>query len=229
MSVEHANRTVPACEVHSLGVVSYVDGVERQRELLQQRQRDETSDQLLLLQHPHVITKGRNANDAHILAGEALLRRRGVEVHEADRGGDVTYHGPGQLVAYPIIDLRPDRCDLHRYVRDLERVLLAILEEYGIQGHTASGRTGVWVKRPAGSEAKIAAIGVRVARWVTSHGIALNVAPDLDYFRMIVPCGLKQRDVTSLQEILGRQPDMAEVGRMFVKHFGRVFERRMTG
>jgi lipoyl(octanoyl) transferase len=227
MCVEMSNRTLPPCEVHSLGVLPYGEALELQRRLLLQRQRNEIPDQLLLLQHPHVITKGRNARDANILAGEELLRQRGVEVHEADRGGDVTYHGPGQLVAYPIIDLKPDRCDLHRYVRDLEKVLLATLHDLGIEGHTVAGRTGVWVGRPNAPEAKIAAIGVRVARWVTSHGIALNVAPDLDFFQMIVPCGLAQRDVTSVHEMLPAKPDVQEVGALFVRNFGPVFERRM--
>lgn len=227
MSVEVHNRTYPLCEVRSLGMLSYAAGVELQRDLVQARLRNEIPDQLLLVQHPHVITKGRNAHESNILAPEAHLHRLGVELHEADRGGDVTYHGPGQLVAYPILDLRPDRCDLHRYVRDLESVLLATLRDFGIEGHTVPGRTGVWVSRRGQAQAKIAAIGVRVARWITSHGIALNVTSDLDYFALIVPCGLHNSAVTSLQEVLLEAPMLQDVARRFTAHFGTVFGRRI--
>jgi len=198
-----------------------------QRQLVAQRAQNAIPDQLVLLQHSHVVTKGRNTQEGNVLFDEAALREKGVELHETDRGGDVTYHGPGQLVVYPILDLRPDRCDLHRYVRDLERVLQATLSDFGVEGHAVAGRTGIWVRRPGQPEAKIAAIGVRVARWVTSHGIALNISADLDFFKLIVPCGLHQSAVTSLQEMLPETPAMDAVGERFAQHFGVVFERRM--
>jgi lipoyl(octanoyl) transferase len=143
---------------------------------------------------------------------------RGVEVHEAGRGGDVTYHGPGQIVGYPIIDLKPDRCDVHRYVRDLEEVLIRVAGDYGIAAERVQGLTGVWVGRD-----KLAAIGVRIARWVTSHGFALNVTTNLDYFRLIVPCGIADRGVTSLAELLSRPVDRAEVEDRVARHFQDVF------
>lgn len=208
-------------------MTSYGDGVALQRQLVEQRAKNSIPDQLLLLQHAHVITKGRNFQEGNVLLGESALLQKGVELHESDRGGDVTYHGPGQLVAYPIIDLRPDRCDLHRYVRDLERVLQATLASFGVSGHTVPGRTGVWVQRQGQPPAKIAAIGVRVSRWVTSHGIALNVAADLDFFKLIVPCGLQQSAVTSLHEMLSEAPALEDVGHRFAFHFGAIFERRM--
>jgi len=232
MAIDRQTATTPVltralCEVHPLQQLSYSDGLALQRQLVQQRTSNDIPDQLLLVQHPHVLTKGRNSHDEHILLEDSVLQAKGVEIHETDRGGDVTYHGPGQLVAYPIIDLRPDRCDLHRYVRDLERVLQATLLDFGIRGHTVPGRTGVWVRRPGQPDAKIAAIGVRVSRWITSHGIALNVAPDLDFFKLIVPCGLHQSAVTSLDEMLSETPSLEAVGERFSQHFGDLFERRM--
>jgi lipoyl(octanoyl) transferase len=211
------------CEARWLGTVPYARGVARQDELVQRRRAGEIPDQLLLLEHPHVLTLGRDAHAENILANDERLRALGVEVHEVGRGGDVTYHGPGQLVAYPIIDLAPDRCDLHRYVRDLEEVLLGVLADYDITGHVVPGKTGVWV-----GDAKVGAIGVRVARWITSHGIALNVRPDLGFFDLIVPCGLRDSKVTSLALLTGRDDlQVQDVGTHFAAHFGRVFDRRM--
>ena len=177
---------------------------------------------MLLLEHPHVFTLGRGAKSSNILTDPAELQALSVEVHETGRGGDVTYHGPGQLVGYPIINLRPDRCDVHRYVRDIEEVLIRTVADFGIVGLRTSGLTGVWV----GNE-KIGAIGVRIARWITSHGFALNVNTDLSYFRMIVPCGITGKGVTSLSRLLGRDVDIEEVGRVAARHFGDVFERIM--
>jgi lipoyl(octanoyl) transferase len=194
---------------------------------VQQRAANRIADRLLLLEHPHVLTLGRDARAEHVLAGRDRLQRLGVALFECGRGGDVTYHGPGQLVAYPIMDLRPDRCDLHRYVRDLERVLLRVLAEYRIAGHTVPGRTGVWVERLDQRPAKIAAIGVRVSRWITSHGIALNVHPDLGYFDLIVPCGLHGSAVTSLAKLLPQPPAVEEVAPRFAAAFGAVFARRV--
>jgi lipoyl(octanoyl) transferase len=217
-----------------LGRVPYAEALELQEDLVQRRRAGEIPDQLLLLEHPHVLTLGRAGRREHVLAARDRLTALGVEVFEAGRGGDVTYHGPGQLVAYPIVDLAPDRCDLHRYVRDLERVMLAVLAEYGIDGHVVAGKTGVWVARPGRPEAKIGAIGVRVARWITSHGIALNVTTDLSYFGLIVPCGLTGSAVTSLAVLAGERAAtvpatlrVADVGDQFASHFGAVFDRQL--
>ena len=144
-------------------------------------------------------------------------------MHEAGRGGDVTYHGPGQLIAYPIVDLRPDRCDVHRYVRDLEEILIRTAATFGVDATRAAGLTGVWVGRD-----KLAAIGVRVSRWITSHGFALNVSTDLDYFDLIVPCGIRDRGVTSFAKLLGRSVSRAEVEAVVIEHFCRVFDRRVS-
>jgi lipoyl(octanoyl) transferase len=178
---------------------------------------------LLLLEHPHVFTLGRGADGRNILADRDELQSNSIEVHETGRGGDVTYHGPGQLVGYPIIDLKPDRCDVHRYVRDLEEVLVRSIADFGITGTRIAGFTGVWV----GSE-KVAAIGVRIARWITSHGFALNVNTDLDYFQMIVPCGITDKGVTSISRLLGRSVDMQEVVESVTRHFAEVFDREMV-
>jgi lipoyl(octanoyl) transferase len=177
---------------------------------------------LLLLEHPHVFTLGRGANSSNILTDPAELEALSVEVHETGRGGDVTYHGPGQLVGYPIINLRPDRCDVHRYVREVEEVLIRTVADFGITGSRIGGLTGVWV-----GDEKIGAIGVRIARWITSHGFALNVNTDLSYFRMIVPCGIAGKGVTSLARLLGHGVDIEEVGRAAAGHFGDVFQRNM--
>lgn len=215
------------CQARWLGTVPYAKGLEIQAEYARQRAAGEVPDQLLLLEHPHVLTLGRAGKAAHVLADAAHLQALGVELFETGRGGDVTYHGPGQLVAYPILDLAPDRCDLHRYVRDLERVLLGTIAGFGIDGHVVPGRTGVWVERDGAPAAKIAAIGVRVARWITSHGIALNVHTDLAYFGLIVPCGLQDGAVTSIALQSGAPVTVEQVAARFASHFGNVFERRM--
>jgi lipoyl(octanoyl) transferase len=158
-----------------------------------------------------------------VLATPEELRERAIEVHETGRGGDVTYHGPGQLVGYPIINLKPDRCDVHRYVRDVEEVLIRTVAEYGISGERIAGLTGVWV-----GDEKIAAIGVRIARWVTSHGFALNVNTNLSYFQMIVPCGITDKGVTSMARLLGCSLDLDKVAAVAAKQFGDVFDRDLT-
>ena len=190
-------------EVHRLGVVSYGEALELQKHLVDERKANEIPDQLLLLEHPPVITLGvKTRNDrTHVVAPPETLDEQGVEVFESGRGGDVTYHGPGQLVGYPIMDLRPDRCDVHRYVRDLEEVLVRVAGGFGVDAARVPGLTGVWV----GNE-KLAAIGVRIARWVTSHGFALNVSTNLAHFNLIVPCGIADKGVTSLERLIGR-PD----------------------
>jgi lipoyl(octanoyl) transferase len=182
----------------------------------------EGPERLLLLEHPHVFTLGRGADSRNILADRQQLESHSIEVHETGRGGDVTYHGPGQLVGYPIINLKPDRCDVHRYVRDLEEAIIRTVADFGITGTRIAGLTGVWV-----GDEKIAAIGVRIARWVTSHGFALNVNTDLGYFRMIVPCGITDKGVTSISRLLGHGVDLPEAAQAVTRHFGEVFGREV--
>jgi lipoyl(octanoyl) transferase len=206
--------------VRRLGRIAYEEGLSLQRELVDARKAGGIPDQLLLLEHPPVITLGvkTRTDRSHILASDATLDEAGVGVFETGRGGDVTYHGPGQLVGYPIIDLRPDRCDVHRYVRDLEEVLIRTVAAFGVAAERAPGLTGVWV-----GQDKLAAIGVRIARWVTSHGFALNVNTNLSHFDYIVPCGLTDRGVTSLGSLLGRDVPMADVEREAISAFADVF------
>jgi lipoyl(octanoyl) transferase len=210
--------------VRRLGLVEYQAGLDLQAELVAQRKRGEIGDQLLLLEHPDVITLGvKTRNDrSHVLASDSELLEQGVALFETGRGGDVTYHGPGQLVGYPIIDLKPDRCDVHRYVRDLEEVLVRAVADFGIAAGRVEGLTGIWVGAE-GREAKLGAIGVRISRWVTSHGFALNVNTDLSRFGLIVPCGIPDRGVTSMQQLLDRAVPMAEVEAAVVRAFQAVF------
>ena len=209
-------------EVRRLGRIPYADALALQRSLVDERRAGRVDDLLLLLEHPHVLTLGVRGDGgrSHILATREVLDSRGVDVHESGRGGDITYHGPGQIVGYPVIDLQPDRCDVHRYVRDIEEVLIRTAADYGITAGRVEGLTGVWVGRD-----KLAAIGVRIARWVTSHGFALNVTTDLEYFNLIVPCGLAGRGVTSLARELGRVVDVADVEDRIAAHFCDVFAR----
>lgn len=211
--------------LRKLGRVAYADALVLQRGLVEQRKAGAIDDQLLLLEHPHVLTLGVRGDGgrSHILASSDLLAARGVEVYETGRGGDITYHGPGQIVGYPILDLKPDRQDVHRYVRDLEEVLIRTAADYGIDAGRVEGLTGVWVGRE-----KLAAIGVRIARWVTSHGFAFNVSTELDYFGLIVPCGIADRGVTSLERLLGRRLDREGVEDHVVAHFCRVFDRAVA-
>jgi lipoyl(octanoyl) transferase len=206
--------------VRQLGRVAYAAGLELQGQLVAERQSGRIPDQLLLLEHDPVFTLGRNARRENVLFPAELLRERGYDVFEAGRGGDVTYHGPGQIVGYPILDLSPDRRDVHRYVRDLEQVMIRTCADYGIEASRVAGLTGTWV-----AEDKIGAIGVRIARWVTSHGFAFNVATDLAAFDLIVPCGIRGRGVTSLGRLLGRDVPLAEVRARLTVHFADVFER----
>jgi lipoyl(octanoyl) transferase len=213
-------------EVRRLGVVSYAEGLALQRALVEDRKAGRISDVLLLLEHPHVITLGVKTDSArsHIVASPEVLAASGVEVHETGRGGDVTYHGPGQLVGYPVIDLKPDRCDVHAYVRDLEELMIRVCADFGVTARRLNGLSGAWVDTPRGPE-KIGAIGVRISRWVTSHGFAFNVNTDLDFFRLIVPCGIAEHGVTSLQAVLGRSIPLAEVEDAFVSRFCELFGR----
>lgn len=209
-------------QVRDVGLVPYEAGLALQAELVAARKADAIPDTLVLLEHPPVITLGVKVRQSreHILASDTDLQARGVAVFEAGRGGDVTYHGPGQLVGYPILDLKPDRQDAHRYVRDLEAVLIGVCADYGLSATRVQGRTGVWV-----DQEKVAAIGVRLSRWVTSHGFALNVTTDLSHFDLIVPCGITDRGVTSLARLLPEAPPLSGVQERVVHHMCRVFER----
>ncbi|HEU4386504.1 MAG TPA: lipoyl(octanoyl) transferase LipB [Blastocatellia bacterium] len=214
------------CEANLLGRVDYETALAMQNSAVASVTAGGSSEKLLLLEHPHVFTLGRGADAANILASNRELVEHSIEVHETGRGGDVTYHGPGQLVGYPILSLRPDRCDVHRYVRDIEEVLIRTVYDFGVRASRVDGLTGVWV-----GDEKIAAIGVRIARWVTSHGFALNVTTDLGYFGMIVPCGISNKGVTSLSRLLGRDVELRDVAITVTRHFADVFNRdvRLTG
>lgn len=208
------------CEIHDLGWMEYGPAFELQRGLVEKRKRGLIPDQLLIVEHPHVITLGRNGRPEHLLASEEVLRRAGIAFHHTDRGGDITYHGPGQVVGYPIVDLREWKRDVTAYVRAIEQVLIDTLAGFGITAGRVAGSTGVWV----GSR-KVAAIGVHISRWVTSHGFALNVTTDLSYFQYIVPCGLS-KPVTSMEE-LGCRAGREDVVRMLARNFGGFFEYEM--
>ncbi len=205
------NTIARTLDVRRLGRMGYDAANDLQKHLVEERRAGSIGDLLLLVEHPPVITLGaRNrVSVSHIVASDEELRADGVTVHETGRGGDVTYHGPGQLVGYPILDLRPDRCDVHAYVRDLEEALILALRQLGIEGTRVPGLSGVWVGE-AGREEKVAAIGVRISRWITSHGFALNVSTNLDHFRLIVPCGIADRGVTSIEHVLGRPVSMPD-------------------
>ena len=205
-------------EVRRLGRVPYARGLELQQQLVAERQAGRVPDQLLLLEHDPVFTLGRNARAANVLLPAGTLRERGFEVFETGRGGDVTYHGPGQVVGYPILDLAPDRRDVHRYVRDLEQVMIRTCADYGLEASRVQGLTGTWL-----GDEKIGAIGVRIARWVTSHGFAFNVGTDLSAFDLIVPCGIRGRGVTSLERQLGRPLPLEEVMDRIAANFAAVF------
>jgi lipoyl(octanoyl) transferase len=198
--------------VRRLGRVAYDEAVALQQRLVEERRAGAISDTLLLLEHPPVITFGakNRGRSSNLIATADQLERAGVTLAETGRGGDVTYHGPGQLVGYPIFDLRPDRCDVRRYVRDLEEVLIRAAGTLGIDAKRVDGLTGVWVG-PEGREEKLAAIGVRISRWITSHGFALNVSTNLSHFNLIVPCGIVDRGVTSIERLVGRSVKMAIV------------------
>jgi lipoyl(octanoyl) transferase len=210
-------------DTRRLGQIGYQEALDLQADLVEQRRRGEIGDTLLLLEHPPVITLGVKTRNTrtNILASDAQLAEAGVAVFQTGRGGDVTYHGPGQLVGYPIFDLNPHRRDVHEYVRDIEQALIDAVASMGITATRAEGLTGIWV----GSN-KLAAIGVRISRWITSHGFALNVATDLSHFDLIVPCGIQDRGVTSIERLLGRPVAMAEVEAAVEAAFSSVFSPR---
>jgi lipoyl(octanoyl) transferase len=205
------------CCLRELGRIDYASALELQRRLVIERQQGAIDDQLLLLEHPHVVTLGRNGHRENLLASDEVLARSGVTFYPTDRGGDITYHGPGQLIGYPILDLREWKRDVAAYVRSIEEVLIRTLADFGIDAGRIPTLTGVWV-----DGRKIAAIGVHISRWVTSHGFALNVSTDLSYFQYIVPCGLT-KPVTSMAA-LGVRASLEEVGYILTAHFGRVFD-----
>jgi lipoate-protein ligase B len=210
-----------SCQLLEPGRIGWREAFEWQQRLVAERKLGLIPDQLLLLEHPHTVTMGRNGHEANVLAGPELMARAGIEYHATDRGGDVTYHGPGQLVGYPILDLREWKRDVGEYVRALEQVIIDTLADFGVQAGRIPKLTGVWV-----DGRKIAAIGVHLSRWVTSHGFALNVSTDLSYFQYIVPCGLT-KPVTSLAGC-GVRATLDEVSSTLAEHFGRIFECEMA-
>jgi lipoyl(octanoyl) transferase len=211
-----------ACAWEDLGRLGYREAWDRQLGCVERLKQGAEADRLLFVEHPHVVTLGRNARMENVLVSPERLAALGIELHETDRGGDVTYHGPGQIVGYPILDLTKWKRDVAAYLRALEDVLIVTLADFGLEGERSPGATGVWV-----GDAKVAAMGVHLSRWITSHGFALNVTTDLTYFGHIVPCGLT-RPVTSMEKLLGAAPDCAEVQAALIRHFGEVFERTMT-
>jgi lipoyl(octanoyl) transferase len=211
-------------ESRRLGSISYREALEIQSDLVRRRRDAEIPDQLLLLEHPHVITQGSGSEPGHILVSPEERRLLGVELWETGRGGDVTYHGPGQLIGYPILDLKPDRKDVHQYLRDLEGVLMEVVESYGVGAERRPGMTGVWT---AGG--KVAAIGVRISSgWISSHGFALNVSTDLSFFGTIIPCGIQGEAVASLEGLVGHEISMGEVMDRVEDAFARRFERAIS-
>lgn len=211
------------CEAIWFGQTSYDEGLTLQQQRVAERSCDLQPDALFLVEHPHVFTLGRGADGSNVLVSEAQLAELNASLYHTGRGGDVTYHGPGQLVGYPVISLKPDRCDVHRYVRDLEEVLIRTVRHFGISAIRVAGLTGIWV-----GDEKLAAIGVRIARWVTSHGFALNVSTDLSFFDRIVPCGIRDKGVTSIEKLIGHRLPLDHVAEVAAQEFGVVFERTIT-
>ncbi len=211
---------MPVCHVLRLGRIAYQAALDLQLRIVERLKESDTLDAvLLLLEHEQVVTLGRSADDANLRVPRDEFARRGIEVHESSRGGDVTYHGPGQIVGYPILRLAGKRRDIHRYLRTLEQVVIAVLGRYGLEGERLEGLTGVWV-----GGAKAAAIGVAISRWVAYHGFALNATTDLDAFRLIVPCGITDKPVTSMQNLLGRPLPLREVEDALIAEFTRAFD-----
>ena len=210
-------------EVRRLGVLPFREAESLQQKLVIERQQCRVPDLLLMLEHPKVITLGVSGDRGNVLASEKILLEQGIKVHQTRRGGDVTYHGPGQLVGYPILSLKPDRCDLHRYVRDLEEVLIRTVNDFGVTAMRIPGLTGVWV-----GERKLAAVGVRVSRWVTSHGFAINITTDLDDFSLIRPCGISDKGVTTLAQLTDDDVSSVRVVDSLVRHFSDVFSFQVT-
>ena len=229
-----------ACRIIDLGLIGYAEACALQKRIVAARKVNAIDDVLLLCEHPHVITQGRNGRREHLLASENLLRQKGVEFYETSRGGDITYHGPGQIVGYPILNLAALRRDVVWYVRMLEEVMIRASGDFGVVATREAGKTGVWVaaeknspqnaqRAQSGTETpeKLGAIGVHISRWITSHGLAYNVSTDLRYFDLIVPCGIAGRKATSLEKLLGHSVDSREVAAYLKQHFGEVFNLNM--
>lgn len=217
-----------SCLIVDLGLIGFADAFALQKGLVAARKADAIGDVLLLCEHPHVITLGRNGSREHLLASERVLRQKGVEFHSTNRGGDITYHGPGQIVGYPVLNLSTIRRDVVWYVRMLEEVMIRTCGDFGVTARRESGKTGVWIPLESNRETeKVGAIGVHISRWVTSHGFAFNVSTDLRFFDLIVPCGIAGRAATSLEKVLGRRADRSEVAPKLSKHFGDVFGLEM--
>jgi lipoyl(octanoyl) transferase len=231
------------CLTIDLGLTPYGEAYELQKRLVAARKAEAIEDVLLLCEHPHVITQGRNGKQEHLLASEGILRQKGVEYFETNRGGDITYHGPGQIVGYPILNLAAIRRDVVWYVRMLEEVMIRTSADFGVTAVRENGKTGVWIasekeltlrsQRAQSSHGrkeqaeKLGAIGVHISRWVTSHGFAYNVSTDLRYFDLIVPCGIAERKATSLEKLLGRSVDREEAAAQLIPHVGEVLGREM--
>jgi lipoyl(octanoyl) transferase len=209
-----------------LGLMGYAEAWALQKRVVAARKTGAIEDVLLLCEHPHVITQGRNGKREHLLASEHVLRQKGVEFYSTDRGGDITYHGPGQIVGYPILNLGAIRRDVVWYVRMLEEAMIRATWEFGITAERVAGKTGIWAG-DSGAEEKVAAIGVHISRWVTSHGFAYNVATDLRYFDLIVPCGIADRKATSLEKLLGHSVKREEIAPRIAEHLGEVFGLRL--
>ncbi|HKS81927.1 MAG TPA: lipoyl(octanoyl) transferase LipB [Candidatus Acidoferrales bacterium] len=247
-------KYLKTCLVLNAGLIAYGAACELQRRLVEARKAGEIPDALVYCEHPHVITMGRNARESNLLASKRLLAQRGVNLAQTDRGGDVTYHGPGQVVVYPILDLTDHRRDVRWYVEQLEEVMIRATTDYGIEAKRSAAGHGVWVGSSSGvkthespatdmselklrppknqaddsGEEKLGAIGVHLSRWVTSHGFAYNVATDLRYFDLIVPCGIQGKRATSLERVLGRSVDSGEVRERLEARFAEVFELEMV-
>ena len=224
----NVNQNEKICWEVRLGLMPYELAYDLQRKLVQARKEDAIPDVLLLCEHPHVITLGRNGQPENLLASNHLLAQMNVEFHATDRGGDITYHGPGQIVGYPILDLAKHRRDVRWYVNQLEEVMIRATADFGLRAKRVEGQHGVWIDTGApATEEKLGALGVHLSRWVTSHGFAYNVSTDLRYFDLIVPCGIAGKRAISLERALGRHLDSEEVRRNFILHFGEAFERTM--
>ena len=237
-----------ACLTIDLGLIAFAEAWELQKRVVAARKAGAIEDVLLFCEHPHVITLGRSGKRANLLASENVLRQKGVEYFETSRGGDITYHGPGQIVGYPILNLGAIKRDVVWYVRMLEEAMIRATAEFGIAARREEGKTGIWVDSESftshesqvtsqgllatrhsalATSEKLAAIGVHISRWVTSHGFAYNVATDLRYFELIVPCGMAERKATSLEKLLGRRAGMEEVKPRLAKHLGETFGLQM--
>jgi lipoyl(octanoyl) transferase len=215
---------MPPLLITDLGLLSWSDAYALQQRVVAARKSGVIDDVLLFCEHPHVLTLGRNASQKNLLASENVLRQKNVELRETNRGGDITYHGPGQIVGYPILNLDPIHRDVHWYVRTLEEAMIRAAADFGISAYRIPGKTGIWVQPPGNiPEEKLAAIGVHISRWVTSHGFAFNVSTDLRYFDLIIPCGIADRKATSLEKLLNRAVSLNEAKPRLIHHLSELF------